>query len=494
MHSPQWRDEDNRSAFIGLDLGTSGLKGLAVSLDGQVLARGHASYVTHRPQPGASEQEPNEWLTAVASVIAQLAEQCSVETWASIGLSGMIPTLVCLDEHKNPVGRSITWEDGRADDFGNALREAFGAQELYELTGQWVDGRYLLPMWSRLRSVEPERIASTRTLAGAKDFVFASLTNVVATDPSTATGFGCYQLADGQWNSQAMLLAGCEVALPAVYPSTHVEPLTEAAAKLLGLPSGMPVCLGAADSVLGAMGMGVTESGSIAYVAGTSTVILGVTDSAPVDPLHRFIVTPMAREGSWGVEMDLLSTGGAIRWFSAMLGQADEAQALLLAEHSTGENLPTFLPYVAPGEQGALWDPTLTGTIIGLELGHSAGDLMRSLINGIVLESMRCTDVLSDMGFPEGNLRVAGGSALNPWFRQQLADATGREVVAPVDGDSDYSALGAAMIAAISLGQEIASAQQATTMIEPASAQRSVWRERFVTHEKVRRASISVRN
>lgn len=491
MHSPQWRDEDSRSVFIGLDLGTSGLKGLAVSLDGQVLARGHATYVTHRPEPGASEQDPSHWLNAVASVVAQLSEQCPVDSWSSIGLSGMIPTLVCLDEAKKPVGRSITWEDGRADAFGDTLREAFGAEKLYELTGQWMDGRYLLPMWSRLRSVEPDRYLSARTLVSAKDFIFTSLTDVLATDPSTATGFGCFQLADGQWNSMMLSLANCELSLPTVYPSTHFEPLSESVAQWLGLPAGMPVCLGAADSVLGAMGMGVTEPGDIAYVAGTSTVILGVTDSAPVDSHHRFILTPMALEGLWGVEMDLLSTGGAIRWFAAMLGQSDETQALQLAEQSTGENVPIFLPYVAPGEQGALWDSTLTGTIVGLELSHSSGDLMRSLINGIVLESLRCTEVLTEIGFPVGNLQVAGGSALSPWFRQQLADATGRVVVAPVDGDSDYSALGAAMIAAISQGKEIANSQRKTTMIEPLEEHRSIWLDRFAVHEKVRLSHIS---
>ncbi len=489
MHSPQWRVEDSHNVFIGLDLGTSGLKGLAVSVDGHVLARGHSSYATHRPQAGASEQDANEWLSAVFDVVTQLARQVPSQQWASIGLSGMIPTLVCLDSKYEPVGRAITWEDGRADEFGDQLRSSYGEQALYELTGQWVDGRYLLPMWSRLREVEPERIANTQAIAGAKDFIFAKLTGLLATDPSTATGTGCYRLSDGTWDAKVLQLASCEVALPEILPSTYAHELSESAAKWLGLPIGLPVCLGAADSVLGALGMGVDQDGSIAYVAGTSTVILGVTRNVPIDPLHRFIVTPMATDSLWGVEMDLLSTGGAIRWFAGLLGQSDEAQALELAEQATSENLPVFLPYVAPGEQGALWDPTLTGTVVGLELSHTSGDLMRALIDGIVCESLRCVDVLEDIGFPAGTLRVAGGSALNPWFRQQLADATGRAVVAPVDGDSDYSALGAAMIAAYSQAREITQAAQATTTISARTNKRDIWRERFDRYDAIRKAA-----
>ena len=190
--------------------------------------------------------------------------------------------------------------------------------------------------------------------------------------------------------------------LPDVRPSTSTAPLTATAAAAMGVPSGVPVCLGAADSVLGALGMGIGEEGDIAYVGGTSTIVLGVTDRVILDGTHRFLVTPMAVPDRWGLEMDLLATGGAFRWLAGVLGLADERTLLAVAAQSSAQDLPVFLPYVAPGEQGSLWDPDLTGVLNGLHVGHTAADIARALVDGIVIESRRCLLTLEDNGFSRG--------------------------------------------------------------------------------------------
>jgi sugar (pentulose or hexulose) kinase len=486
MHSQQWRADGNHTVLIGLDLGTSGLKGVAVDLNGFVIARGQATYITHRPEPGASEQNPQDWLEACRLVISQIAEQIPQELWVGIGLSGMIPTLVCLDEESNPVGSAITWEDGRADSFGEAFRSAYGIAALYETTGQLVDGRYLIPMWRRLCEVEPQRAIETITIASAKDFLFGALTGVVETDPSTATGYGCYNLVDECWDESILQHSGISVKVPNLAASDTWRPTTEIAASTFDLPQGLPICIGAADSVLGAMGMGITAPGQIAYVAGTSTVILGIFESIPLDPKHRFIVTPMAEPGTWGVEMDLLSTGGAIRWLSELFGEPSETAALELASKSTSKELPTFLPYVSPGEQGALWDPNLSGTIHGLHLSHSKGDIMKALVDGILLESWRCISVLEEFEFRGEFISVAGGSALHPWFRQQLADVLQRIVIAPIDGDSDYSALGAALNLAKSQAMHVKRTERQTMRINPDPELNTQWQEKFAQFEAIR--------
>ncbi|CAB4330837.1 unannotated protein [freshwater metagenome] len=486
MHSQQWRADANHTVLIGLDLGTSGLKGVAVDLNGYVIARGQATYPTSRPELGASEQDPKHWLDASELVIRQLAEQIPTELWAGIGLSGMIPTLVCLDNESNPVGSAITWEDGRAEDFGKSFRNKFGEAALYKATGQLVDGRYLIPMWLRLCNAEPQRKASTVTIAGAKDYLFGVLTGVVETDPSTATGYGCFNLKTGCWDESILQAAGISVKVPNIAMSTTWRPVSEIAASTFDLPQGLPICIGAADSVLGAVGMGITAQGQIAYVAGTSTVILGISESIPDDPKNRFIVTPMAEPGTWGLEMDLLSTGGAIRWLSELFGEASETAALELARNSKSSEPPTFLPYVSPGEQGALWDPNSTGSIHGLNLSHSKGDIMKALVDGILLESWRCISVLQEFGFQGEDISVAGGSALNPWFRQQLADVLQRNVIAPIDGDSDYSAIGGALILARSQGINVASPERQTMKISPDPAFEKAWQEKFAKFEVVR--------
>src|SRR5262249_2959153 len=123
-------------------------------------------------------------------------------------------------------------------------------------------------------------------------------------------------------------------------------------------------------------------------IAGTSTVILGITGNLVLDRDHRFLVTPLAQPGLWGLEMDLLATGSALRWLAELLGGGlDEAGVISLADATNPSGAPVVLPYLSPGEQGALWDPALDGTITGLTLAHGPRHLARGLVNGIVLES-----------------------------------------------------------------------------------------------------------
>ena len=488
--------------FIGLDLGTSSLKAVALGAGGEVAARARADYPTMRPEQGAAEQAPGDWSEALAAVVADLsAGGAPSARWAGIGLSGMIPTLVLADEVGEPVAPAVTWEDGRAEPEGAALRDRLGGERLYALTGQWLDGRYLLPMFLRLARAEPRAASRARWLLGAKDWFFLRLTGETATDPSTASGFGCYGLESGRWLADVVAAAHDELTaaadrpgaalrlptLPAVLPSDASRPLTPAAAARLGLPAGLPVFLGGADSVLGCLGLGVGRPGDVACVAGTSTVLLGVADGLVVDPRHRYLITPLAGLGGWGCEMDLLTTGSAFRWLAGLLGEAggDEAALMSLAAGvEPGAAGLSFLPYLAPGEQGALWDPSLSGALFGLSLSHGAADVARALVDGVVLEMRRCLAVLDEAGLPHGPVHVAGGSAVDPAFRRQLADACRRDVVFAADGESAYSAIGAAALAAAAAGRGRPAAALATLeTIAPREAESARWDALWRRHE-----------
>jgi len=481
---------------IGLDLGTSGLKGVALTAAGAVAARASAAYPTAHPAAGACEQDPGDWLRAVERVIGQLAARVPARQWRGIGLSGMIPTLVTLGSDGQPTGPAITWQDSRADARGDELRERGGAEALYRLTGQWVDGRYLLPMHAELAAADPGRADATATIACAKDYLFGWLTGEMATDPSTASGFGCYELETGRWN-QAVLATAADLAqgaaqpaLPPVLPSTASRPLRPELARSLGCGP-IPVALGAADSVLGALGLGVRDPGQVAYVAGTSNVIMGVSGQLVLDPEHRFLVTPLAEPGRWGLEMDLLATGSAITWLAGLLGgELDAAGLVELAAGIDPALAPVVLPYLSPGEQGALWDPRLHGAVVGLHLGHGRQHLARGLVNGIVLESRRCLAVLDQTGGFGATLAVAGGSAADPAFRADLADASRRLISMPADESTDYSARGAALLAARSIdGQWPPDAFGAPAAVaEPDEGRAKVWDDLWVTFESARHA------
>jgi xylulokinase len=485
-------------AYVGLDLGTSSLKGVVVGADGHVLARSRAAYPTHRPVPGAAEQSPADWCAAAADVIAALARLVPARHWGGIGLSGMLPTLVTLDAGGRPTGPALTWEDSRAEAEADGMRDDFG----YAVTGQWLDGRYLLPMARRLARTEPERMAVSVTLMGAKDYLLLWLTGVAATDPSTATGYGCYDLTTGRWLGTAAgggasgAAAGglgeeagaagspegraLGMALPPVEGPGTVRPLRAAAARLLGLPEGLPVCTGGADSVLGALGLqgAGAQPGDVVYIAGTSTVIMGISDRLVTDPRHRYLVTPLAVPGRWGLEMDLLSTGSALAWLATLLGlPGGQDELLKLADGVDAADAPAFHPYLGLGEQGALWNASLAGTISGLELRHGPAHLARALVTGIVLESRRCLTVLGGAG----DIHVSGRSAASALFLQDLADATGRTVRHPVEGEHDHSAIGAARLAAASIGDLPAERDYAARCVAPRPGRAALW-ERLAAH------------
>jgi xylulokinase len=480
---------DAPDVYIGLDLGTSGLKAVALTTAGEILARGSAAYPTHRPGAGACEQDTGDWQHAVERAVAQLGQVVPARRWRAIGLSGMLPTLVTLGPDGMPNGPAITWQDSRADDLGEEFRERYGAAELYRLTGQWVDGRYLLPMFARIARTDRVRAAATATIASAKDYLFAWLTGELATDPSTAAGYGCYELETGRWSAAALAAADLTPAvLPAVRPSATSRPLRAELAARLGCGP-IPVVLGAADSVLGALGLGVREPGQVAYIAGTSSVILGITDRLVLDPAHRFLVTPLAEPGRWGVEMDLLATGSAITWLAGLLGGDLTAAGLVeLAASTEPADAPVLLPYLSPGEQGALWDPLLRGAVVGLDLSHGREHLARALVNGIILESRRCLAVLDETCGSGRAVEVAGGSATNPSFRTDLADATRRLVSMPRDDDTDHSARGAALIAALAVdGRWPDGAFPAVSRAaEPDDARAEIWDDLWAGHESAR--------
>jgi sugar (pentulose or hexulose) kinase len=361
----------------------------------------------------------------------------------------MIPTLVTADASGGSTGPAITWEDARSEAQANQLLEQVG--DLYTVTGQRVDGRYLLPMMARLASVDPDRVRRSAWLLGAKDFLFWWLTGRPATDPSTAAGFGAYELETGAWNGPAigaldLLLDGAMLDLPSVRPATSRATVRGELATELGLPMGLEVCLGAADSVTGALGMGVDQRGAVAYIAGTSTVILAAADQPVLDVDRRYLVTPMGDEHLWGLEMDLLATGSAVRWLAGLAG-VDEAELVRAACGRDPMSAPTFLPYLSPGEQGALWDPDLSGTLAGLSLGHDLVDVARGLISGVLVESRRCLRVLMQTLPNLEKVHAGGGGMTSREMAQELADVTGHPVVwSP--GRQDHSAVGAAALAA----------------------------------------------
>ena len=475
----------NEGVFVGLDLGTSSLKGAVVGADGALLASATAGYPTQRPEPGRAEQDPGDWWLAVKNVVGVLREEVPADRWDGIGLSGMLPTLVTAGSDGEPVGPAITWEDDRADQQGERFRQEAGPQDLYARTGQWVDGRYLLPMFRWLQEHDAARSGATSSLRSAKDEVFRRLTGVEATDPSTATGFGCYELS-GEWDGQS---AGDMLTmLPEVRPSSFSADLLPPEAATLGLPAGLPIMLGAADSITGVFGLGAVHPGDRASLWGTSTVLLGIAAKPTPDPDHRYLITPLASGDGWGFEMDLVSTGSAFAWLSGLFGWKREDELVEAASRSVlGAAGLTFLPYVGFGEQGALWDPSLRGTLDGLTTHHTQEDIARALVEGILLEFRRCAAVLG----ASTEVVISGGPSESPFFREALASAVGATCAASPLGPY-ASAYGAAILARSAAGAPDADVTARPEVHRTQPGDVEAWNELAERHDALREAVTGV--
>ena len=436
----------SESLVLGIDLGTSAVKMLASAADLQILATGSAAFATLSEVPGQAEQDPDDWLSAVRAAICALDAALSGRTpdWrrriAAIGLAGQLPTLVCLGK-TGVLGRAITWKDGRADDSTALLLDEPRRRVLYEQTGMPLDGRYLGPMFRHHRAA---RRTEVECILSAKDFLAYQLTGQRVTDPSTAAGYGAFDLSTGAFSTALQELWQLPAnSLPAVRAShAAAGTLNSFGAELLGLQTGIPVTVGAADSVSSALAMGGLESGIACITMGSSTVIIDTVREPQLDPLMRYLLTPHVQDGVYGREMDLLATGTGYQWLSELLGLGDGMLDELAARSVPGARGVTFTPYLAGGEQGALWDPALKASVSGLTLQHSAADLARAFLEGVGFEIRRCLSVLAE-SVPVREIVVAGRINEHRTSLQMLADIL-CQPVQPYP-DSSAAALGAAI-------------------------------------------------
>lgn len=442
-------DAAARAITLGIDLGTSAVKVIALDSGDDLLAQAGAGFPTANALPDQAEQAPADWLRALASAMQSLAgplRDAGGSDWqsriAAIGLTGQLPTLVCLSEH-DPLGPAITWKDGRADEWAAARIDAPQRAALYARTGMPIDGRYLAPM---VGFHFGDRIAEVRSVLSAKDYLAYALTGIRSTEPSTAAGYGVYDL-----HQQRFSLDLCDYwhlphsLLPAVQPAnSQAGPLSTAGALMLGLPVGIPVSVGAADSVCAAYAMAGLDPGIVSISFGSSAVILGACAGLHLDPAARYLLTPHAVDTWYGREMDLLASGTGYHWLSDLFGWHDGELDTHAGTSVRGANGLCFPPYLAGGEQGALWNSRLRAGIFGLTLRHSRSDIARAYLEGVCFEVRRCIDVLAETTSID-SVRVSGNIVSSPSSLQMLADILGR-AVGSVPHKSP-AAIGAALLA-----------------------------------------------
>lgn len=436
-----------RDVWLGLDLGTSSVKCLALDADGEVVASAQERYPIDRPHAGWAEQEPERWWRAVVSVVAAVSAALGGSAGVrSIGLAGQMHGLVLVDAAGRPVRPAIIWSDARAATQVGIWRESPGDELVEHMTGfRSASGMAALSLaW--LRANAPDVLDSAAWALQPKDYVRLRLTGEAALDPTDAGASLLFDLHAGAPAAPLLAAAGVDATLlPPLHPTLAAAgTLTTASAGELGLPAGIPVATGGGDQAMAALALGIAEPGRAAITLSSGgTVLVPVPHGFPAPSgYHRLAAAEAGAQLGMGV---VLAAGIATDWLAGVVGA--QASELLLAAADARMD-PSLLAHAdLGGTRTPVVDSRTQGAFAGLGLQHGREHLMRAIVESVAIS---LTDGLAALDSASGlrttELVLSGGGARFAVWRQAVADAAGMTVVR--SSDLEHPALGAALAAA----------------------------------------------
>ena len=444
--------------FLGLDIGTSSVKSILISLDGSVAAVATAPLSLDTPEPGWAEQDPEAWWDAARAAIRDALARRAGTRVAGIGISGQMHSSVFLDKRGAVIRPALLWCDGRTTaECREIVTRAGGETHLREWVCNPALEGFTLPKVLWLRNHEPAAFARLATVLLAKDFVRLRLTGTVATEPSDASGTLMFDPVHLRWSREMLDAVDLEPSLlPEVAGSSAVlGHVTKEAAALTGLAAGTPVVGGGADNACGAAGVGAITPGEAVSSWGTSGTVLAPTAQPRVDPKLRAHTFCHVVPDVWYVMGVVLSAGGAFAWYRDQcardLPDADR-DTQLVEEAATvppGADGVTFLPYLQ-GERTPHRDASLRAAFTGLSLAHTRNHMTRAVLEGVCFALRDSLTILQELGLAPGHLLLTGGGAKSAFIRQLQADVFGLPVTTV--NREEGGAYGAALLAAVGTG------------------------------------------
>lgn len=445
------------NAYLGIDVGTSSVKAVVVSAEGEVLATGDSPGTVSIPQPGWAEQEPEDWwratVTAVSAAVNQLESPSQVK---AIGLSGQMHSLVALDSWRQVIRPAILWNDVRTSEQCEYIYETVGPERLQEMCGNPALEGFTVTKLLWMRQHEPENFARIKTIMLAKDYVRFRMTGEIATEPSDASGTLLFDVRRRGWSSEMCSLLDIDpwILPPLVESSGIAGTVTPETATELNVPAGTPVVGGGADNACAASGAGVVAPRTMLITVGTSGAVVAPTDEASVDPEMRIHSMAHAERNTWYLMGVVLSAGAALAWWREAAAKGRELPGFDELVQAAGSVSPgsdglTFLPYLT-GERTPHAAAAARGVFAGLNASHTQAHMTRAVLEGVAFAIKDSVQLMRPLGaVPDSAVLIGGGARSQAW-RQIFADVLGLplKTVGPAEG----APLGAAMLAAVGVG------------------------------------------
>jgi xylulokinase len=455
------------SVYLGIDIGTSGTKTLAIDGSGKILAHTMATYPCHHPKPLWSEQDPDDWWDATVKTVRAVVKQAKLKPAdvKAIGLSGQMHGSVFLDKKNQVIRRALLWNDQRtAAECEEIEKRAGGRKQLIKMVANPALTGFTAPKILWLRNNEPKNFAKLAKVLLPKDDIRRRLTGEYATEVSDASGMLLLDVVKREWSKPLLSKLDLDLSLfGKCYESEQVTgKLTAETAKLLGLSTDCVVVGGAGDCAAGAVGNGIVRKGVLSTSIGTSGVVFVHSDAPQVDPEGRLHTFCHAVHGKWHMMGVTLAAGGSLQWFRNALCEtmANVAKKSkidvydVLTEEAAvtpvGADGLLFLPYLA-GERTPHADPLARGAFVGLTMMHTRGHLVRAILEGVTYSLRDCLAIIEELGVAVKQVRASGGGAKSAFWRQMQADVLGKSVVTMAADEGP--AYGVALLAAVGAGE-----------------------------------------
>jgi xylulokinase len=448
------------TSLVGIDVGTTGVKALAIAPDGEVLAREEEEYPLSIPQPGWAEQDPEVWWRATEQALGRLG----ATDVAGIGLSGQMHGLVALDSADRVLRPAILWNDQRTGAECAEIEARVGLARLIELTGNRALTGFTAPKLLWLRRHEPDVYGRISHVLLPKDYVRLRLTGERAIDCADASGTLLFDVASRRWSAE--VLDALEL------PAEWLPPALESPAVSGVTRDGIPVAAGAGDQAAGALGVGVDRPGPLSVQIGTSGVVFAALPAFAADPEARVHAFCHAVPGAWHAMGVMLSAAGSLRWFrDAIAPAADYAELTAeAARWEPGAEGLLYLPYLA-GERTPHADPGARGAFAGLSLRHDRGALVRAVLEGVAYGLRDSLELLRALGVEPAAGRVSGGASRSELWLRIVASVLGVPLERTVTEEG--AAYGAALLAGVAggvfadVGEAVAACVRVQDRVEP---------------------------
>jgi xylulokinase len=413
------------------------------------------------PQTGWAEQDPLDWWKACKQAIQKVLKETAVDPAdiGCVGLTGQMHGAVLLDEADKVLRPALIWCDQRTAEECQYLTDKIGAERLIELTCNPALTNFTITKLLWVKKHEPEVWKKFRRFLLPKDYVRLQLTGEHAIDMAEASGTLLLDVANRKWSAPMMEAAGLdESCLPKLYESPDVVgQITAKAAAETGLKAGTPVVAGAGDQAAGAVGMGIVQPGTVSATIGTSGVVFAASDRPALDPKGRIHTFCHAIPNRWHVMGVTQSAGLSLRWFRDQFGAGpddgrDPYDRLCeaAAQVPAGSDGVLWAPYLM-GERTPHLDPNARAALVGLAANHGRAHIVRAILEGVAFSLRDTFTIFEEMKVPVTTIRLGGGGARSPLWRQIQADVYGRpvETVQAEEG----AAYGAAILAGVGAKQ-----------------------------------------